>query len=322
MRIVFMAAPAFSIPTLREIVSGGHAVVAVYTRAPKPGGRRRLEVKKTPIHEVADSLGVPVYTPRTLRNPEAQDVFRAHAADVSVVIAYGLLLPKEVLEAPKFGCVNLHASLLPRWRGAAPIQRAIMAGDPQTGIDLIRMEETFDTGPIGLREVVPMRPQDTAGDLAARLAEVAAGLAVKGLREMEQGTLVFHQQNSAGATYAPKIEKQEAQIDWRLDSETVKNQVHGLSPVPGAFSHIVLRDRPERFKLFRAEAVAGCGVPGTILDDEMTVACGRGGLKVIEAQRAGSVVLSGDELMRRERLSPGKAFAPAHAFSSGFFEAP
>ena len=322
MRIVFMGAPAFAVPTLRAIIREGHAIAGVYTRAAKPGGRRGLSVKKTSVHEVADSLGLPVYAPRTLRSSAVQETFRAHAADVCVVIAYGLLVPKEILEAPKYGCVNLHASLLPRWRGAAPIQRAIMAGDSKTGVDLIRMGEALDTGPIGLREVVPIRPQDTAGDLSARLAEVAAGLAVEGLRKMKQGTLIFHSQDPAGATYARKIEKQEAEVDWRIDSETVKNQVHGLSPAPGAFSYIVLHDRTERLKLLRAEAVFGCGVPGTILNDEMTVACGRGAIRVIEAQRAGSIVLSGREFMRRERLSPGAVFAAAHANSSGFLEAP
>jgi len=313
MRIVFMGAPAFSVPTLHALVAAGHAVVAAYTRAPKPGGRRGLDVRKTPTHEAADSLRIPVYTPRTLRDAEAQGVFRAHGAEVGVVIAYGLLLPKEVLSAPNFGCVNLHASMLPRWRGAAPIQRAIMAGDAQTGVDLMRMEETLDTGPIGLREVIPICPEYTAGDLAARLAAVAARLAVEGIQKMETGTLVFCRQQSTGATYAAKIDKQEAEIDWRLDAETIRNRIHGLSPAPGAFSHILHRDELRRVKVLRAEAGAAGGAPGTIIDADMNVACGRGSIKVIEAQRAGGVVLGGEEFMRRERLAPGDVFAPGRA---------
>jgi len=320
MRIVFMGAPAFSVPTLHALVSEGHAVVAVYTRAPKPGGRRGLEVKKTPVHETADSLLIPVYTPRTLRSADAQDAFRAHAAEVGVVIAYGLLLPKEILEAPIFGCVNLHASLLPQWRGAAPVQRAIMAGDSQTGVDLMRMEETLDTGPIGLREVVPILPEDTAGDLAARLSEIAARLAVMGIRELETGTLVFRPQEIAGATYAAKIEKREAEIDWRLDAQAVRNHIHGLSPAPGAYSHILVRNRPQRFKFLRAQAVAASGAPGTIIEADMTIACGRGSIRVVEAQRAGGIVLSGEKLMQRESLPRGVAFAPAHTLSPRSFE--
>ncbi len=174
MRLIFMGTPEFSVPTLHEIGCTENAVVAVYTRPPKPGGRRGLELKKTPVHEAADSLAIPVFTPTTLKRDEVQDVFRGHEADVVIVVAYGLLLPPPILKAPRRGCLNLHASLLPRWRGAAPVQRAIMAGDTQTGVDLMRMDEGLDTGPIAMREVIPIRPNDTAGDLSRSLAEIAA----------------------------------------------------------------------------------------------------------------------------------------------------
>ena len=317
MRIVFMGAPDFAVPTLQKIVSKRHEVVAAYTRAPKPGGRRGLEIKKTPVHDAAELLGVPVFAPQTLRDARTQAIFRNHNADATIVIAYGLLLPPGVLQAPRFGCLNLHASLLPRWRGAAPIQRAIMAGDVETGVVLMRMEEGLDTGPVAMREVVPIKPEDTAGDLTNRLAPVAAELAARGLFELESGKLEFAQQPTAGVSYAHKIEKAEAEIDWRKSAIEVRNHIHGHSPSPGAFSNLCLSGRLERIKILRAEAVGASGVPGTILDGDMTVACGVGAIRVLEGQRAGRVVVQGDELMRRESLSPGAMFKPLEKSSSG-----
>ena len=308
MRIVFMGAPEFAVPTLQEIVSNGHNVVAVYTRAPRPGGRRGLDIKRTPVHETADSLNVPVLAPPTLRDERTQAVFRSHKADIGLVVAYGLLLPPAVLHAPKLGCLNLHASLLPRWRGAAPIQRAIMAGDTETGVDLMRMEEGLDTGPVAMREVTPIRPEDTAGDLAQRLAVMAGRIAVRGIRELESGKLEFTEQSSAGMCYAYKIEKGEAEIDWSRSSIHLRNHIHGLSPFPGAFSTLYLGQSVERIKILHAEVAGMNGVPGTILDRKMTVACGDGSIRVLAAQRAGRVVVSGHELMRRESLSPGATF--------------
>ena len=316
MRIIFMGVPAFAVPTLQEIVSNGHVVTAVYTRAPKPGGRRGLENKKTPVHEAAEASAIPVFTPATLRDEEAHAVFRSHAADVGVVIAYGLLLPLPIFEAPKFGCLNLHASLLPRWRGAAPIQRAVMAGDNDTGVDLMRMEEGLDTGPVALREVIPIRPEDTAGDLANRLAQIAAKLAVRGLSAMERGKLEFTKQSSAAACYARKIDKCEGEIDWRPSAWQVRNQIHGLSPTPGAFSTLPVGNRLERIKILRAEAVGGSGAPGTILDHEMTVACGDGAIRILEGQRASCGAMPGRELMRREGVPRGATFMPAERSSS------
>ena len=261
MRVVFMGAPEFSVPTLRQIVDSGSAVVAAYTRAPKPGGRRGLEIRKTAVHEAAESLGIPVHTPPTLRTDEALQAFRSHAADIGLVIAYGLLLPPEILAAPRFGCLNLHGSLLPRWRGAAPIQRAIMAGDRETGVDLMRMEAGLDTGPVAMREAIPIRCEDTAGDLSARLAQVAAGLAVRGLKALEAGRLEFTDQAGLGACYAHKIDKRECEIDWSGDAEAVRNHIHGLSPAPGAFSSLVFRGSTERVKILRAQATDAAGAP-------------------------------------------------------------
>jgi len=313
MRVVFMGAPEFAVPALRAIITEGHQVVAVYSRAPKPGGRRGLEITRTPVHETAVSLGIPVLTPGTLSDPEVQRVFRSHASDVAVVVAYGLLLPEQILEAPALGCVNLHASLLPRWRGAAPIQRAIMAGDEMTGVDLMRMNTGLDTGSIGLRETVRIDPQNTWGDLTFRLAEVAAKLAVRGLRAMSNGRLEFRQQETVGATYARKIDKSEAEIDWKRSAVEVRNHIHGLSPTPGAFSDLSIGQRRERIKMLRAEVVVASGNPGTILDDEMTIACGEGAIRVLQAQRPGKNAKTGRELVRGDRILVGTVFEPAAA---------
>jgi len=316
MRIIFMGTPEFSVPTLQEIVSRGHVVAAAYTRAPKPGGRRGLEIKKTPVHEAAEALGIPVLTPPTLNDKVTHSVFQGHAADLGLVIAYGLLLPLQVLKAPRFGCVNLHASLLPRWRGAAPIQRAIMAGDAETGVDLMRMEEGLDTGPVAMRKVVAIRPEDTAGDLTNRLAHVAAKLAARGLFAMERGKLQFVEQSSDGACYARKIDKSEGEIDWGRSAGQVRNQIHGLSPTPGAFSNLSFGNRLERIKILRAEAVGKSGAPGTILDDELTVACGDGAIRILEVQRASRAVMPGRELMRREAVIVGAVFMPPERSSA------
>jgi methionyl-tRNA formyltransferase len=317
MRIVFMGAPEIAVPTLLRIVESGCSVVAAYTRAPKPGGRRGLEIRKTPVHETAERLGIPVHTPATLKTADAQDAFRSHAADVGLVLAYGLLLPPAILAAPRFGCLNLHGSLLPRWRGAAPIQRAIMAGDPETGVDLMRMEAGLDTGPVALRERIAIRPEDTAGDLAKRLSGIAAELAVRGLDALEAGTLAFAEQPSEGACYAPKIDKRETEIDWTRDAEAVRNHVHGLSPAPGAFSNVVIRGASDRIRILRAETTSAVGAPGTILDEAMTVACGEGAIRVVEGQRAGRTAVAGRELMRRESIPVGAVFIACESPQSG-----
>jgi methionyl-tRNA formyltransferase len=311
MRVIFMGAPEFATPTLSAIVAQGHEVVAVYTRAPRPAGRRGLEVTKTPVHRLAEAHSLPVVTTVTLRSVEAQAEFRAFDADVAVVAAYGLILPPPVLAAPKFGCVNIHGSILPRWRGAAPVQRAIMAGDTETGVDLMRMEEGLDTGPVALEARTPIRPSDTAGDLTAILAALGAKLIAEGLPELAAGRLNFHPQSSQGVTYARKIEKSEAPIDWTADAIRVRNHVHGLSPSPGAYGEIECGGRTERIKILRAAVVDRSGPPGAVLDGEMTVACGMGAIRIVEAQRPGKSAMSGAELMRGAKIAIGARFTPS-----------
>jgi len=303
-----MGTPEFSVPTLLEIIENRYELVAVYTRAPSRGGRRGLEIRKTPVHIAAELLGIPVFTPATLRDEEAQRTFGNLAADVAVVAAYGLLLPVTVLTAPRLGCVNLHASLLPRWRGAAPIQRAIMAGDTQTGVDVMRMDAGLDTGPIAMRETIRIRPEDTAGDLTVRLAPIAARLSVNALRLIDAGLLEFCRQSAVDVCYARKIEKSEAEIDWSQDAESVRNQVHGLSPLPGASSKVVIRGYEEGIKFLRVEVGPGSGPPGALLSEDMRIACGTGAIRVLEGQRSGKIVMSGRELMRGAKLARGTIF--------------
>jgi len=308
MRIVFMGAPDFATPTLLEIIGRGHEVAAVYTRAPKPAGRRGLELTKTPVHLVAEHFAIPVLTPSTLRDPAEHERFRALAAEVGVVVAYGLILPAPILAAPRFGCLNLHASLLPRWRGAAPIQRAIMAGDRETGVCVMRMEEGLDTGPIALAERVAIAPEATSGDLAEKLSRLGADLMARALAALARGPLSFRAQAEEGALYARKIEKDEARIDWRVTAEAVRNRVHGLSPTPGAFTEIDSGQGIERIKIFRARVVEGSGAPGETLDDRLTIACGTGAIAVVEAQRAGRTVMSGEALARGASILRGARF--------------
>ncbi len=305
-----MGAPDFAVPALRAIVEHGHEVVAVYTRAPQPAGRRGLELTQTAVHRLADSFGLPVVTAATLRSAEAQETFRAYAADVGVVVAYGLILPPPVLAAPRLGCLNLHASLLPRWRGAAPIQRAIMAGDAETGVGLMRMEAGLDTGPVAREIRAPIRPDDAAGELAARLAALGAQLIAESLPELAAGRLVFHPQSAEGATYAHKIDKSEAAIDWSADAVAVRNRIHGLSPAPGAHSEIAIGGRLERIKILRAEVVERAGRPGAVVDPSMVVACGDKAIRVVAAQRPGKTPMSGAELMRGAKLDVGAQFNP------------
>jgi methionyl-tRNA formyltransferase len=316
MRVVFMGTPEFAVPTLLELSKSGHVLVAVYTRAPARAGSRGLEIRKTAVHLAADSLGVPVMTPTSLRDLETQKAFNDLVADVAIVAAYGLILPTPILEAPRHGCLNLHASLLPRWRGAAPIHRALIAGDSQTGVDVMRMVAALDAGPIAMSEIVPIRPDDTAGDLTGRLAAIGAKLSVSALQSMEAGLLEFHDQPAVGASYAPKIEKSEADVDWAQRAETVRNQIHGLSPAPGAFSKIQIGNRDENIKFFRAEVTAGTGMPGVLLSEDMRVACGDGAIRVLQGQRSGKVVMSGHELMRGATLAPGAVFTQSRGPSS------
>ena len=303
LRIVFMGTPDFAVPTLSEIVGQGHEVVAVYTRAPKPGGRRGLELTPSPVQALAERFAIPVFTPKTLRDPDAQAQFAAHGADVAVVVAYGLILPKQALAAPPLGCLNLHGSLLPRWRGAAPIQRAIMSGDAETGVMVMQMEEGLDTGPVAMAERVAIGADETAGELSERLSRIGADLMARALSALSRGALGFSPQPAGGATYAAKIDKAEARIDWSRPAAEVHARIRGLSPFPGAWFEADFGKGPERVKVLRATRAAGAGRPGELLDGEGAVACGEGAVRLVEVQRAGRGVQSAQEFLRGARLS-------------------
>tara|TARA_R110002124_G_scaffold63783_4_gene174694 strand:- start:2768 stop:3688 length:921 start_codon:yes stop_codon:yes gene_type:complete len=296
MRVVFMGTPEFSVPTLTEIVSSGHEVVAVYTRAPKPAGRGQEE-RKSPVHLAAEAFGIPVFTPRSLKGEAEQIVFASHDADIGVVVAYGLLLPKPVLDAPRLGCLNLHGSLLPRWRGAAPIQRAIMAGDSQTGVQVMQMEEGLDTGPIGLGEVIAIAPDMTAGELHDTMMRVGADLMGRAFAALERGSLQFTPQPEEGAVYARKIEKAESRIDWSRPAAEVHNHIRGLSPFPGAWFEIALGGKPVRVKALRSTLANGAGAAGMLMDN-LTIACGTGAVRLTQVQREGKGAMDAATFLR------------------------
>ena len=300
LRLVFMGTPDFSVPTLIELAAAGHEIAAVYTRAAKPAGRG-MDLQITPVEREARRLSVPVFTPRTLKDQAEQAQFRAHNADGAVVVAYGLILPKAVLEAPRLGCFNAHASLLPRWRGAAPINRAVMAGDKETGITIMQMDEGLDTGAMALAERVPIGPDDTAGDLHDVLARLGAGLMTRTLAAAERGSLRLTPQPEQGVTYADKISKSETRIDWARPAAAVHNHIRGLSPWPGAwFEHDGVR-----VKVLRSTLAAGSGAAGTVLDDPLTVACGEGAVRLLLVQRAGKQPMSSDEFLRGTPIGRG-----------------
>ena len=298
-----MGTPAFSVATLAALADA-HDIVACYTRAPKPAGRRGLTLTKSPVHELADTRGIPVFTPRSLRDSEQTELFCSHNADVAVVVAYGLILPKPILDAPRHGCLNLHASLLPRWRGAAPIQRAIMAGDAQTGVMVMRMEEGLDTGPVALTARLPIEPDATAGDLHDALMGAGAGLAVEALAALGQGRLSFTPQPEEGVLYAHKIEKAECRIDWAQDAAAVHNRIRGLSPFPGAWFEADFGKGVERVKVLRSTRAAGSGAPGAVLPGGLVVACGDGAVRLTQVQRAGGKPVSADEFLRGVQALP------------------
>ena len=311
MRIVFMGTPEFSVPVLTEILGQGHDVVAVYTRPPKPAGRRGLATVPSPVHTAAERFGIPVFLPTTLRSDAAAAAFREHAADVAVVVAYGLILPPAILEAPRLACLNLHASLLPRWRGAAPIQRAIMAGDRETGVMVMQMEAGLDTGPVGLVDRVMIGAEETAGELHDRLSRLGADLMVRALAALSRGSLHFTVQSEEGVVYAHKIDKAEARIDWSRSARDLHDLVRGLAPSPGTFFEADFGKGPERIKILRAHVVAAQGQPGTLLDERLTVACGEDALRLIDIQRAGKAPMSAEEFLRGVKLDKGRVLAAA-----------
>ncbi len=305
LRVVFMGTPEFSVPTLRALAEAGHDMAAVYTQPPRAAGRRGLEATPSPVQREAERLGIAVRSPLSLKGPAEQDAFAALEADVAVVVAYGLILPRPVLEAPRLGCLNGHASLLPRWRGAAPIQRAIMAGDRQTGMMVMKMEEGLDTGPVALVEKVAIDADMTAGDLHDRLMAVGAALMAEALARLEKDGLAYSPQSADGVTYARKIDKSEARIDWNRPAAEVHNAIRGLSPFPGAWCEVPIGGRLERLKLLRSTLAEGDGAPGGILDDRLTIACETGAVRLVEVQRAGARPVAAQDFLRGAKIEKG-----------------
>src|SRR5256712_1633418 len=303
LRLIFMGTPEFAVPTLLELAAHGHEIAAVYTRAPKPAGRG-MKMQPTPVEQEARRLGIPVLTPATLKMPEALEEFCAHNIDAAVVVAYGMILPQAILDAPKFGCFNLHASLLPRWRGAAPINRAIMAGDAESGVMVMKMDVGLDTGDVAMAERLTITDTMTAADLHDALAPLGADLMVRAMGGLARGGLQLQKQSEDGVTYAAKIEKAEARIDWSRPGREVLRHIHGLSPFPGAWCEIPSDGEPARIKILRCERAKGAGAPGEVLDDRLTIACGDGAIRILELQRAGKAPMKSADFLRGTALKP------------------
>ena len=304
MRLIFMGTPDFAVPTLIELAGRGHEIAAVYTRAAKPAGRG-MELQVSPVEREARRLGLAVVTPATLKTAEAEAAFRAHNADAAVVVAYGLILTKPILQAPRLGCFNVHASLLPRWRGAAPINRAIMAGDAQSGVTIMQMDEGLDTGAMAIAERAAIGPDMTAGDLHDALARLGADLMLRALAAAERGSLSLRPQPEAGVTYAAKIGKDETRIDWKKPWRDVHNHIRGLSPFPGAWFDL----GGVRVKALRSTKAEGKGATGTALDDKLTVACGDGAIRLLQVQRAGKQPMQAEEFLRGTPVKAGAKLA-------------
>ena len=298
MRVIFMGTPDFSVPVLEALVEAGHEIAAVYCQPPRPAGRGKKD-RPTPVHAHALELGLEVRHPVSLKGAEEQADFAALNADVAVVVAYGLILPQAILDAPKHGCLNIHASLLPRWRGAAPIHRAIMAGDAETGICIMQMEAGLDTGPVLLRQATPIGAEETTAQLHDRLSEMGAGLIVEALARLAE--LTPDAQPEDGVTYAHKIDKAEAAVDWSAPASEVDRKIRGLSPFPGAF----IEYEGQRIKLLASRLVSGEGAPGEVLDDQLTVACGSGAVRLLRLQRAGKAAQDAGIFLRGLPLPKG-----------------
>lgn len=305
LRVIFMGTPQLAVPTLAGIIAAGHEVVAAYTQPPRPAGRG-MGARRSDVHAFAEGAGIPILTPSNLKSSETQAEFAGKRADVAVVVAYGLLLPAAVLEAPRHGCLNLHGSALPRWRGAAPIARAIMAGDTETAAMVMRMDQGLDTGPICLAERIAIAPDMTAGELQDRMAAVGAGLVVRALSALEAGGLDCRPQPPDGVSYARKIDKAEARIDFGRPAGEVHNLIRGLSPAPGAWFETGAGSRRERVKVLRSTLTHGSAEPGVLLDSSLAVACGQGAVRLVEVQRAGRRPMSASEFLRGFPISPGQ----------------
>ena len=307
LRLIFMGTPDFAVPTLLELVAHGHEVVAVYTRAAKPAGRG-MKLQLSPVEQEARRLGIPVLTPKTLKTPEALEEFSAHDTDAAVVVAYGMILPQAILDAPRLGCFNLHASLLPRWRGAAPINRAIMAGDAETGVMVMKMDVGLDTGDVAMAERLAISDKMTAADLHDALAPLGADLMVRAMGALQRGGLQLTKQSEDGVTYAAKIDKAEARIDWNKSARAVLRHIHGLSPFPGAWCEIEIEGAPVRIKVLRCELASGSGAPGEVIDERLAIACGEGAIRILDLQRAGKAPMKAEEFLRGTPLKAGARF--------------
>jgi methionyl-tRNA formyltransferase len=304
LRIIFMGTPDFAVPALRAILEAGHEVVAVYSQPPRAAGRG-MALRKSPVQQAAEETGLAVLTPERLKSAEEPARFASLTPDVAVVVAYGLILPKPILDAPKYGALNLHASLLPRWRGAAPINRAIMAGDTETGVAVMRITEGLDAGPVCLEARAPIGADETAGELHDALATRGARLMVHALSALEGGGLDCRPQAEGGVTYAEKIDPAETRIDWSRPAREVHNLIRGLSPYPGAWFEIDLNGKPERIKALRSTLANGSGAPGLALDNKLTIACGEGAVRLVEVQRAAKRPMSADDFLRGATIAHG-----------------
>jgi methionyl-tRNA formyltransferase len=304
LRIIFMGTPDFAVPTLRAILEAGHEVVAVYSQPPRAAGRG-MALRKSPVQQAAEETGLAVLTPERLKSAEEPARFGSLTPDVAVVVAYGLILPKPILDAPKYGALNLHASLLPRWRGAAPINRAIMAGDTETGVAVMRITEGLDAGPVCLEARAPIGADETAGELHDALATRGARLMVHALSALEGGGLDCRPQAEGGVTYAEKIDPAETRIDWSRPAREVHNLIRGLSPYPGAWFEFDLNGKPERIKALRSTLANGSGAPGLALDNKLTIACGEGAVRLVEVQRAAKRPMSADDFLRGATIAHG-----------------
>ena len=303
LRLIFMGTPDFAVPTLLELVAHGHEIAAVYTRVAKPAGRG-MKLQLSPVEQEARRLGIAVMTPKTLKTPEALEEFRAHQADAAVVVAYGMILPQAILDTPPLGCFNLHASLLPRWRGAAPINRAIMAGDAESGVMVMKMDAGLDTGDVAMAERLAITDAMTAADLHDALARLGGDLMVRAIGALERGMLQLTKQSEQGVTYAAKIDKAEARIDWSRPAREVLRHIHGLSPFPGAWCEMPIEGQPMRVKILRCTLADGGGAAGDVLDDHLTIACGEGAIRILELQRAGKAPMKAEEFLRGTPFKP------------------
>jgi len=304
LRLAFMGTPDFAVRSLAEIAAAGHEIVRVYTQPPRKRGRGQAE-QKTPVHQLAEVLGIPVSTPVSFKDAVVLEEFEALDLDAAIVVAFGQILPQRALDAPRLGCLNLHGSLLPRWRGAAPVQRAIMAGDAQTGVQIQQMEAGLDTGPILLSETVAISETDTAASLHDKLMDVGALMWPRALAALERGSLQAAAQSDDGVTYAKKITPQEARIDWSRPAAELSPHIRGLSPFPGAWFDLATEKGPVRVKVLLAVSEAGEGAPGTALDDEFLIACGTGALRLLRLQREGKGAMKAQDFLRGTAVPAG-----------------